>query len=424
MEEYKHDEINLINWIKDNNGFIHSNLYINSKQIDNHIHRSIYYKNTIPIHSNSIFSKIPHNLTISIDTFNNIPNIDKWKNTVMYNDSKLQVIISLIYETIKKENSFHYPYIKLLPKYDTFVSHPISIYFNDNNSFKVIESISEKFIYKLKSKSNELTKYIEVILYNNKQFKILDTHKLKEMIIWAYFIYTTRAWHTKLVPFNDMFNHSNNSNISLSTKNLDKSTYHSFYASNQLSNQNNKPYEVFINYGSYNLLTLFISYNFIHNDKVDYIQVPYKLKSNAIFNIVKEKAVVKRNFNDRKILLSNDGPSKQLFYILRILSMTTSEYSIFHSSNKHYYKKTISYKNELKSVKLLLTLILDLKKRFYPINKLHTVKNITNTLKNKKLSYEESIVNSICEIITKEYYIIEDSLDWVNNRLSKLINSI
>lgn len=436
MNKHQKDDQNLINWVKKNNGFIHPDLYINTKLIGDKVYRSVYYKNKNPIDKNSALTKIPDKLVISQNKFNDIPNIDRWTDIVKKeNDPKLQkifksddfkLIMVLLHEATKKEGSFYYPYIKILLEYNDFYDHPIYLHHKNRDAFKALSYISKDFIKTVNIGSDKLTSYINIILSYNKQFQIFNSDlasdvKLTQMIIWAFFIKVTRSWDEGLMPFDDMFNHSNKSNIHLI--NNSNKTYN-FKADNQFDKKNGNPYEIFVNYGHHSAISLTQLYNFLPGSRPDYLHVPFKFNPKSAFGKLKKQEMKKCKLSYKRILLSNIGPSTDLLTIFRILSLTQDEYDILSkNSDKNKYKKIISYENELKSVKLLIKAILNLKKSTYTMKNLNEIYTIVNGYKNKKLSPVELVINNVCLVKIREYKAIDDSLNWLHDRLSLIISN-
>jgi len=437
--KYEEDNNNLINWINNNGGFIHDDLYIDTKLEDDKIHRSIYYKNKENISKNSTLTQIPHKLVISKNTFEHIQNIQIWTNiidnspilTKEHEKKRLKIIIALLYEYTKKEQSFYYPYIKLLPKKNDFDNHPINIYYENNKAFKILNSLSKNFIKQVDSMSHELISFIEIILHCNDELEIFDkniytNNHFKKLIKWAFFIQKTRSWADGLVPFDDIFDHANNSNISLkkiNSKTLDEDNHYIFKADDQF-NEHKHDYNIFDNYGHYNSMRLLLFYNFLPQNEINYLYIPFKLNTKNNFDKLRFEEIKKCELKDSRILLCNNGPSKDLFTILRILCLTKNEYDALQSNtNKRKYEKIVSHENELKSVRLLLKLILDLKKSNYPLDNLNNIYTIINDFKNKKLSPTDLIIKNVCLITLEEYKIIDDSLNWINDILLKVINN-
>jgi Rubisco LSMT substrate-binding len=416
----------LIKWIEENGGFIHPDIYIATKNIDNISYRSVYCKNSIKIPKDTRLTKIPHKLIISDELFDDIPNIDKYSDYTKDEKSNFKLIMVLLYEAVKGEDSFYYPYIKTLPEYNAFENHPIHIHYKNSEAFKSLKPLSVKFTEVIESKSKELKRFIDLILLCHEKHKIfsknISLEELKKIIIWSYLIKVTRTWGNKLIPFNDAFNHNNNSNIFLKTMEDDE-VFYGFRADRQFLKKHDSEYEIFINYGYFDLMTMQTEYDFIAPGKVDYLRVPLTFSSKDSFEKLKIKEIKKCNFNQRRNLLSNVGPSKNLLAIIRILSLEKDEYEeIIKKEDENKYQVVINNNHELRTTRMLLKIILELKKYMYTLNSMNNSHMLMTTFNDKKtLSHTDLIVKNICIVKTKEYNIIDDSLNWVSDRLLKLI---
>ncbi len=420
---------NLIKWIKDNGGYIHPQLYIVTNKINNTFCNSIYFKNTQPIEKNTQLVKLPHKLIISIDTFNNIPNIKNFSKLINRNSIKLKLVVALLHERFKKESSFYYPYINVLPNFNTFIHHPIYLCYLNSSAFEVLDDLNVEFSQIVSSKSQELREFIDILLTIREEIDICADYtsndELKQMIIWSFFILTTRSWGDKIIPFSDNFNHSNSSNIFLEYGDLRDKSY-SFYADGQFKQDEGKPFEVFISYGHYALMSLESYYDFLPDDKVSFLRVTITLSSDDKFKELKIKEIKKCKFHAKRFLLSNEGSSKDLFRIMRIISLDETEYKLFSKdSDTHKYKEALTPKNELKSIRLLMKIILDLKESKYSLDIMNKTYILIKSMNEKELlSNEDKVVKNICDIKVKEYQIIQDSLIWANNRMLKVIKQL
>ena len=188
----------LTKWIEENGGFIHPDIYIATKKFDNISYRSVYCKNSIKIPKDTRLTKIPHKLIISDKLFNTIANIDRCSEYTKKENSNFKLIMVLLYESIKGEDSFYYPYIKTLPEYSAFENHPIYIHYKNSEAFKLLEELSVKFTEAVEYKSKELKRYIDLILLCQEKYKIfsenISLQELRKMIIWSYLIKVTRTW--------------------------------------------------------------------------------------------------------------------------------------------------------------------------------------------------------------------------------------
>ena len=102
--------------------------------VDNVIERSVYA--TKPITKSVHIVRIPKKCKIHSELVYEIPNIDKWveldNQNIIKNNSIYRIIIALIYQKILGKKSFHYPYIRILPKKSDLKNHFIYNY-NEQN---------------------------------------------------------------------------------------------------------------------------------------------------------------------------------------------------------------------------------------------------------------------------------------------------
>ena len=235
LDNIEHTNTALLQWIKKNNGFIHENLSIQSQIKDNDVCRSIYYKNNTSISVNDTITKIPNNLVISTNTFNQIPGIEHWIKLIDEHSKSInkaycnhfKIIVALLYEHTKKENSFYSPYINTLPLTNSFDNHPILLYYEDKHRFDILNRISPFFIQQVESICSELFYIMKLFFLCNKEYEIFDSSLysdkyIEQLIQWAFIVKKTRSWEDGLVPFNDFFNHHDNSSIKLKKINTDE----------------------------------------------------------------------------------------------------------------------------------------------------------------------------------------------------------
>ncbi len=411
------DEVSddLVKWIRENGGYIHSSLYVNSQKINGNIYRSIYSKGNSKILESDKLTRIPHKLTISQDVFNKIPNIESW-SLAFGNRENFKLIVALMYEMSRGEKSFYYPYLRSLPRFDSFKNHPIYVYYKNNDAFKALESLRVEFTNIMVSKYKELVGLVELVFSCNKKRQLFDlSHKkLEELIVWAYFSRGTRSWFERLIPFNEIFNHHQKSNMFLKTLELNETTF-GFNADSQFSNNVSEPFELFIHYGHYDLITFLAHYNFVPNSEVNFLEFPFRLKSKDKFEKLKIQEIQNCKIKPRVVLLSNRGPSSKLLAIVRILSFTQNEYELYSKEeSKNIYEMKLNNENELRARGLLKKIILELKELNYSAEIMKKNSLLLSSLENKKvLTTAETIVKNVCKVKVKEYEVIEGSLSWV-----------
>ncbi len=131
-------------WIINNDGKVNYKIDI---KLDDKYNRSLYA--IVKIEKDEILLDIPQKLCISVDKINSIANMDKI-NTDEY-EKDILLLVLLNNEIEKDKDSFFYPYLDILPKYDDFKYHPLYEY-------HINESVRNRW----KIISPKITKMIEV----------------------------------------------------------------------------------------------------------------------------------------------------------------------------------------------------------------------------------------------------------------------
>jgi len=433
------DETNLLDWIKNNKGYIHEDLQINSNTAEGNTSRCIYYTNNNNIKSGEEITKIPFELAISEDTFFGIPGIDEWVSFAEENkpelsttleSSRFRIMIALLHEVLKGDNSFYYPFIKILPKSSNFKNHPINIYYKDKNSLNPIKGFSSHFLKKVDIACTELSLIIKTVQLCNQNKKILDpkTHSeknLNELIEWAYFIHLTRSWGNYLIPYNCFFNHSNKSTMSYAGDKNHRPDYFCIKADDQYENTNGTA-QVFGNYSHYDSMSLFLTYDFLYEygKEMKFLSLPFALRNTPDLNRQKNEEIDRCNINTKKLYICKEGPPRSLLSILRIASMTEDEFTLLSKSeDANRYNKPISLKNEIKSLSLLLKIVLDFKKTTHTNDNLCAAHDTLNHYRGKSLSATEHVIKNVSTITLVEHEILNGSLDWISTLLQNAIHN-
>lgn len=433
------DATRLLEWIRGNAGYIHRDLYINSSVVDGKINRNIYYENKNNIKTGDDITKIPFELAISERTFLDIPGIGNWINFIksdkpelnpVLKSNRFQIIVALLHETLKGENSFYFPFINLFPTHSYFDSHPISIYYKNKNTLRILEEISASFLKKADAACSELSLIIDTIQLCNHKYELLnptiqsDT-KFSELIKWAYFIHLTRSWGDYLIPFHCFFNHSNNSSMSHASGSSGASNHLSFKADKQFEVTGDSS-EVFYNYSQYDAMSLYMTYDFLYEygEEKKYLPLPFGLRNTPDLNRRKSNEIDKCKINTKKIFICNEGPPRNLLSTLRIASMTEDECTrLSQNRDIHKYSRPISCGNEIRSLSLLLKIVLDLKKTTYTNSNLSIIRNTLKHHQGKALSASEHVIETVCTIALSEHDILNESLHWISTLLQHSIQN-
>jgi hypothetical protein len=232
-------------WIIENGGYVHPHLALNQTDSND---RYIYAKHPIPKNEKIFEIKDCCCLsTISDDPIFEQPEFESIKK-------ELVVIKKFIQEKAKKELSFYHPYFQSLPNLTSFYDHPLFIAFYN-------PSVIEQW-----KKINLLVSILEIkcILLQN---ILLFFHRYfpndqEKDIVYAYFIFITRAWDHGLVPFADLFQHSNYSDMFLDFTKFGTS-FSGILITKSGFNENEI---IFENYGIYDESILLFNFGFIQQE--------------------------------------------------------------------------------------------------------------------------------------------------------------
>lgn len=333
---------NLIKWFKENGGYINDKLYIHYDEKTNN--RTVKTKEDIQI--GELLFTTPQELIFSPSLITSIPKISK-KELEKYKEDNLKLIVVLSYHLSIGEKSKFKIFLDLLPKMEDFKNHPLNLYNEDQ--YNKIAEISEYYARKIKEYHQVINENYEKIKKYN---KVLPESEITfEKIKYYFLIVSTRDWDIGMVPFADMFQHKNSSNIFLQEVNL-------------INNySNNNPYiipkdeEVFINYGHKIDENLLLDYGFIHDDDDDriiHIDLVHSLQPNNSINILKINEFKK--IEDKKAFLKMNEIDNNILSKLRIL-MLSKEDLFKLNLDIPYYESLISIENEKDTLKILLKMI-------------------------------------------------------------------
>ena len=372
------------NYIKN---LIEKGLYINNIDIILEDKNNRKIKAITEIKKNEILVKVPNNLIISLDKmFSSDLNLyikdyinDLKKNLKTFNQTLLSIFI--LYEMNKNKESIWYNYLNFLPyNYDNF---PI---FYPNNLLTKLKGTS--FLSILENKKIDILNDYKIIseILNNKLFNF----NFYEFNI-AYCIVSSRIFgafinNSKtdiLVPFADMFNHSNINN---------NSTYYyendNFIVKSKEKILNNCEINDF--YGPKSNYILLLNYGFTLENNI-YNELKLKIDDKCFYLI--------KNYYDNQSLLLYSYIRKKLY----------------NGDINNETNKPISIKNEIKMHNKLIDIF---KERLNKFNK----KEIFE-IKEDKISFNLNNCLIICkdEIDILNYYIkfSLDCLEFLNLKIEK-----
>lgn len=380
-------------WILDNNGFINEKLdftYINNE--------NRYIVSNNDINPEELLFSIPDKLCINNKLINDIPNI----NNINIDNLDINSIMILIlkYHFSLGENSFYYPYLNLLPSYEDYNYHPLYKY-NDELG-KKWRTISNKIVDMIESQIRIIDK-----IFDN--FTKLGINITYQEVKYYYMIIITRQWtNVGLVPFADLLQHSNSSNLLLNTNNN----------SHYIKNNNNgimKNQIIYDNYGLYDDNILFTNFGFvdqINNTQLSrFIKIPIinNIKNDTPFNRLRLTEL--NSFKSKHFILSNNFFDKNILYQLRLYSLTLSDIKSIDISTT-FYNQVISISNEKESYLSLFKILKNL------ISSKSDIKSIMNNINDY---HPDSIEYKISSLVLFENEIIRYSINMLLYEWIKLL---
>ena len=292
--ELNYKFINLCNWINENGGFVNSSLSIDYSGSDGKF-----------IKTNSKLSKGDELFSIPDHLLLNKINVGLDINS---GSEKIDTTISLLYE-LKEEESFWEPYFNILPNISDFKDHPLFLFKSGK-----IKDLSNFANYELSSVYNEflsLNKYLNEI-------KLFDV-VFEDEVFWAFLIVITRMWQNSgLVPMADLFQHSYDSNISLSKELLlNKMKSDRDFNDGEIIYDNyliKSDSTLFFNFGflqntNHTYTTITIDYSNCNKDEKEFINAQFEISEDSKYlkkefecDIYDHIFVVVMNFDKQKIL--------------------------------------------------------------------------------------------------------------------------
>lgn len=352
---------NICDWIIQNGGYVNPKL----KLIDTgSTGRAVI--TTEDIQNEDLFS-VPKKIHLNPENCQlNLPNFQ----------FKEQVVICLLRELFV-ENSFYLPYLELLPKLESFENHPIVLFMNGK-----FPRVSE-FIYERAAANYQdfLNFYKNFMEFNKVNLLVPDSVKMQG-ILWAYLNVTTRMWsNVGLVPFADLLQHSNDSNVALdSTDEYSKMKTTTIIKSGSI---------VYDNYLIQDDISLYLNFGFVDSSNLHYTSLNFRFdrKPGLLTNII-ESELNRNTFN--KIFISSEGINQILISFLRINMLNEKDIRNIDFDNPEYLKNIISISNELRCLKKLKFRISHL----LDYNELEWAKTNIDIL-------QESTEKDICKLILK-----------------------
>ena len=303
--------------------------------------------NLIINHHNLIKNNLFKNIFIDLDNNNK----DKLNSL-----HKIKNIVAIMAEISLHKNSFYYTYTKTLPSFDTFINHPIFVFYNNKNKFEILKEIDINSYNELLSSKIYIDDVFNILKNNNiLNHEVFDNEKnIFDLFLYSFLLITTRSWGNGIIPFLDNFNHTQYSNISLSKD--DKGSYLNYHS---LENENNnEDFEIFVNYNINDTNKYFLFYNFIEEKNSIHINIDLHGEENEITKIIFNEVKKIQEQLKNNIYISDNFISKPLENISKIICLNYNELqSYLQSTDKNKYLE--NYKNEY-SNEILKSLILNI----------------------------------------------------------------
>lgn len=359
--EFKYNR--LINWIRENGGFVNDKLAIGG---DNQ-NRYIYLKQDIQ--KDELVIDVPMVCCILSE---------KYSQYCKNNHPQQNTIFGLLTELSKGDNSFYKPYLDILPKFIDFSYHPF-YQFNDNTKIEwgKISSIFVKTVELQHVLVNKVYDELKTNQYLDQSVVTLNNVK------WAYLIAISRQWGHGLVPFADMLQHSNTSQMPLSQieSNIMKAP--------TLIKKN---YVIYDSYGIHGDLKTLSGYGFVDDIENDDIQryIPLDITittDNNTLGVIKKTIIDKLLSSVSKLTLLKNGIHTEIIKLLRVYSLSDRDFK-FIDLKTDFYTSPISIDNENGVMKNLLKLVHDQSKNITNDELTESVNVVKSTKDKNSISYK------------------------------------
>ena len=324
MEKINENFTNLCDWISKNGGWVNPKLSITQSE---KFGRSII--TTSDIINEDIFI-VPKN--ICLNPKNSGLNLD---GIFEYRD---QVIISLLKECQNPDTNWA-PYIRLLPDLSSYLNHPLVVFYQNklpNFSSTVFNRVSELYQSFMKF-FNDLKSYNDV---NNLFGQMPNFNEC----IWAFLTVITRMWSgSGLIPFADLLQHSNNSNIALDLNDDNcKMTSKESITSGSV---------IYDNYLVQDDITLYVNFGFIEESEITNLNLnfSFETRSPIIASVINSE---RQKLSEKKIFISTQGINSDMMSFLRLHLLDSTDLKLVELG-EGFYNNIITLQNELRCLQKL-----------------------------------------------------------------------
>jgi hypothetical protein len=324
MENINENFTNLCDWISKNGGWVNPKLTIEQTE---KFGKSIITTSDI---SNEDIFIVPK--SICLNPKNSGLNLD---GIFEYRD---QVIISLLKECQNPDTNW-VPYIKLLPDLSSYLNHPMVVFYQNklpNFSSAIFNRVSELYQSFMKF-FNDLKSYNDV---NNLFAQMPNFNEC----IWAFLTVITRMWAgSGLVPFADLLQHSNNSNISLDLNDDNcKMTSKESITSGSV---------IYDNYLVQDDITLYVNFGFVEESEITNINLnfSFETRSPIIASVINSE---RQKIGEKKIFISTQGINSDMMSFLRLHILDSTDLKLA-DLGEGFYNNIITLQNELRCLQKL-----------------------------------------------------------------------
>ena len=324
MENINENFTNLCDWISKNGGWVNPKLTIEQTE---KFGKSIITTSDI---SNEDIFIVPK--SICLNPKNSGLNLD---GIFEYRD---QVIISLLKECQNPDTNW-VPYIKLLPDLSSYLNHPMVVFYQNklpNFSSAIFNRVSELYQSFMKF-FNDLKSYNDV---NNLFAQMPNFNEC----IWAFLTVITRMWAgSGLVPFADLLQHSNNSNISLDLNDDNcKMTSKESITSGSV---------IYDNYLVQDDITLYVNFGFVEESETTNLSLnfSFETRSPIIASVINSE---RQKIGEKKIFISTQGINSDMMSFLRLHLLDSTDLKLV-DLGEGFYNNIITLQNELRCLQKL-----------------------------------------------------------------------
>lgn len=345
----------LINWIKNNNGFLHPNLAYEPK-------KKLHLVEKMGARGVQLFS-ISKKLCLDYGDFKDytIPNdieLDDIQKEIC-EQTFFKLILNLINEKLKGSSSFFYPLIQSFATMEEIlVSNPL-FYYNERKEKwkKILPTVITKldnlnnFYVNLYVLINKLKIFKDKI--NITKFPRYKTEEevLRTIVLWSFLIVNTYAIEKSyLMPlFNLMhFCHETNNKLVMDNNKIN-------FSYETIENP-----QIIINNGLLDNETLFTLHGYINHTNKQYLEIKlsnkYTVENQDVKDKIKEIFETIYDREQQKYYITKEIPSATLVQYLRILSLNNRDLQ-FIEGDDEFFKKFISMDNEAGVYQKLLKII-------------------------------------------------------------------